>query len=119
MCIRDRNAQFDIDYGIDPEVIAIEGEQQIREALQAIPTYSITTDLDNLFDPATGIYFNAQERGREYERAASVENWTSATAPAVSKSTRDYASGVPSAVGLRIPNTRSDSTFAMSTAIRS
>ena len=68
-----QNAQFDIDYGIDPEVIAIEGEQQIREALQAIPTYSITTDLDNLFDPATGIYFNAQERGREYERAASVE----------------------------------------------
>jgi len=66
-------AGYSIDYGIDPEVLDIEGEQQIRDALLAIPTWSITTDLGNLFDPETGIYYNAQERGREWERPASVE----------------------------------------------
>ena len=38
-----------IDYGIDPDVIAIEGEQRVKDALLAIPSWSITTDVDNLF----------------------------------------------------------------------
>ena len=42
------------DYGIDPDVISEEGEQAIKDALLAIPSWSITTDLDNLFDPTTG-----------------------------------------------------------------
>ena len=62
-----------VDYGLDPDVFAVEGSQAIRDSLLSIPTWSITTDLDNLFDPATGIYANAQERGREWERPASVE----------------------------------------------
>ena len=61
------------DYGIDPQVIAIEGEDVVRNALQAIPSFSITTDLDNLFDPNTGIYTNPLQDGREWERPASVE----------------------------------------------
>ena len=62
-----------VDYGIDPDVIAIEGLQTIKDALVSIPTWSITTDLDNLFDATTGIYANAQERGIDWERPASVE----------------------------------------------
>ena len=61
------------DYGIDPDVIAIEGEQAVRDALLAIPSWSITTDAENLFDPATGIYVNALEDGALWERPASVE----------------------------------------------
>ena len=61
------------DYGFDPDVIAIEGEQAVRDALLSIPTVSITTDADNLFDPQTGIYVNALESGIDYERPASVE----------------------------------------------
>ena len=62
-----------VDYGIDPDVVALEGEQRVKDALQAIPTWSITTDLANLFDPATGIYANAWQDGRDWERPASVE----------------------------------------------
>ncbi len=64
---------YQIDYGIDPDVLNIEGTQAVRNALLAIPTWSITTDLDNLFDPQTGIYYNAQQRGSDWERPASVE----------------------------------------------
>jgi len=66
-------AGYQIDYGFDPDVFDIEGTQAVRDALLAIPTWSITTDLDNLFDPQTGIYYNAQQRGSEWERPASVE----------------------------------------------
>ena len=61
------------DYGIDPQVIATEGADAVRDALQAIPSFSITTDLENLFDPNTGIYTNPLQDGREWERPASVE----------------------------------------------
>ncbi len=62
-----------VDYGIDPEVLAIEGAQAVKDALLAIPSWSITTDLDNLFDPEIGIYANATGDGDEWERPASVE----------------------------------------------
>ena len=62
-----------VDYGIDPQVIAIEGEEAVKNALLSIPTWSVTTDIDNLFDSATGIYANADRDGRENEREASVE----------------------------------------------
>ncbi|MDB4766925.1 lamin tail domain-containing protein, partial [bacterium] len=47
--------------------------QNVKDALLSIPSWSVTTDLDNLFDEETGIYSHAQERGEEWERAASVE----------------------------------------------
>ena len=62
-----------VDYGIDPDVIAIEGAQTVKDALLAIPTWSITTDIDNLFDSDIGIYSNALQDGRDWERPASVE----------------------------------------------
>ncbi len=62
-----------VDYGVDPQIISQEGLQDVKDALLSIPSWSITTDLDNLFDLSTGIYSNAQQRGVAWERPASVE----------------------------------------------
>lgn len=62
-----------LDYGIDPQIIAQYGEQAVKDSLAAIPTITLTTDIANLFDPMTGIYVNATNRGRDWERLASVE----------------------------------------------
>ncbi len=45
----------------------------IDNALLSIPSISIATDLNNLFDPDSGIYVNADGRGTEWERECSVE----------------------------------------------
>ncbi|GAG62141.1 unnamed protein product, partial [marine sediment metagenome] len=45
----------------------------IDDALLSIPTVSLVTDLDNLFDPLTGIYVNADMEGLPWERPVSVE----------------------------------------------
>jgi hypothetical protein len=63
----------DIDYGMDPNVINQYGTQAVKDALTAISTFSITTEIENLFDANTGIYVNAQNGGRSWERPASVE----------------------------------------------
>jgi len=46
---------------------------QMKEAFLDIPSISVVTDLPNLFDPATGIYVNAQGHGDEWERFSSAE----------------------------------------------
>lgn len=63
----------DLDYGIDPDILNLYGDQAVADALKSIPSIALTTDLDNLFDPATGIYVNSPNRGRTWEREASVE----------------------------------------------
>jgi hypothetical protein len=45
----------------------------IADSLKSIPTLSIVTDIDNLFDPGTGIYLNPSGRGASWERPVSVE----------------------------------------------
>ncbi len=45
----------------------------VQDALKAIPTLSITTDDANLYNPNTGIYVNAIEGGKLWERPASME----------------------------------------------
>lgn len=62
-----------VDYGMDPDIIALEGATAVKNALKAIPSLSITTDLANLFDPVTGIYANSWNDGRDWERPASLE----------------------------------------------
>ncbi|MEM6645548.1 MAG: lamin tail domain-containing protein [Bacteroidota bacterium] len=62
----------DVDYGMDPNVVNTQG-QALTQALRDLPSISIATDLDNLFDAQTGIYANARQRGRAWERPASVE----------------------------------------------
>ncbi len=63
----------EMDYGIDPEILALYGAPAVKTALLSIPSISITTDLANLFNATTGIYVNAGNRGPSWERAASVE----------------------------------------------
>ncbi len=63
-----------IEYGMNPEVTEDPFySAMIDDALLAIPTISLVTDLENLFDPIIGIYVNAQRHGREWERPTSVE----------------------------------------------
>ncbi|MFC1764054.1 lamin tail domain-containing protein [Planctomycetota bacterium] len=63
-----------IDYGMDPEVVDDpRWAHQIEDALLDIPTMSLVTDLENLFDPDQGIYVNANNDGLAWERPTSVE----------------------------------------------
>ncbi len=63
-----------IDYGMDPDVYEDPAYAALLEpALRALPSISLVTGLDNLFDPETGIYVNAMGHGEEWERPVSVE----------------------------------------------
>ncbi len=63
-----------IDYGLDPDVTGDpEYADRMVEALEAIPSVALSFDLEALFDPDTGIYVNAGERGEAWERPVSVE----------------------------------------------
>ena len=62
------------DYGMDPRITTVEPyKKKLREGLRAIPSISLVLPLDALFSTDTGIYSHPQERGREWERAASIE----------------------------------------------
>jgi hypothetical protein len=63
-----------LDYGMDPQIVG--GEHPVAEvkaALQALPALSVVAPLESLFGQNSGIYVNARSRGRDWERAASVE----------------------------------------------
>ena len=63
-----------MDYGMDPTVVNDPAYASfIDDALLAIPTLSMVTDLDNLFDPATGIYEVPWGKGKDWERPTSIE----------------------------------------------
>ncbi len=69
-----------MDYGMDPEIVnhtnpAVGGNEEVRAALLALPSVSITTDLPNLLniDGSRGIYANPHDRGFGAERPASLE----------------------------------------------
>jgi hypothetical protein len=63
-----------VNYGMDNRVVnAAAYRDQIIPALRSIPSFSVVTELKNLFDPATGIYANASQDGRDWERPCSLE----------------------------------------------
>ncbi len=63
-----------IDYGMDPDIVNNpRWADLIEDALLDIPTISLVTDLANLFNRSTGIYVNARNDGRNWERRTSVE----------------------------------------------
>ena len=63
-----------IDYGMDPDIVnAPRYAGLIVDSLKSVPTVSLVTDLDNLFDESKGIYVHAQSDGRNWERPVSVE----------------------------------------------
>ena len=61
-----------LDYGMDPEIVNA-SPQAVRDSLTSLPAVSLVTDLDHLFHPDLGIYVNAQNKGRYWERPTSVE----------------------------------------------
>ena len=62
----------DVDMGMDPGIV--EGrESDVLAALAAAPSFSIVLPFDSLFNGERGIYSNALEYGREWERPASIE----------------------------------------------
>ncbi|MEO7318284.1 MAG: lamin tail domain-containing protein, partial [Chthoniobacteraceae bacterium] len=64
----------ELDFGMDPDVVnnpTYSGT--IQNDLKAIPTFSIVTDLPNLFDSGTGIYVNPNGDTAVWERPASIE----------------------------------------------
>jgi len=63
-----------IDYGMDPDVVDDSRYVgRVDDALLSVPTVSFVTDLDNLFNSSTGIYVNALQDGRDWERPTSME----------------------------------------------
>jgi hypothetical protein len=68
------------DYEMDPRIVGrapftdLSGEDfGWEEALTSIPTMSIVMDIDGLLDPQDGLHARAQNRGRAWEREASLE----------------------------------------------
>ncbi|MBN1510125.1 MAG: lamin tail domain-containing protein [Sedimentisphaerales bacterium] len=63
-----------IDYGMDPDVVNDARYKDLMEdALLSIPSISLVTPLASLFNASTGIYVNALQDGRAWERPVSVE----------------------------------------------
>jgi len=59
---------------MDPDVVNDPRYKDlIDDALLAIPSISLVTDLANLFDSQTGIYVHAERYGDNWERPVSVE----------------------------------------------
>ncbi len=62
-----------IDLNVDSRVINnYNYSSLIEDAFLEIPSISVITDMDNLFNPAIGIYVNAWKDGVEWERECSV-----------------------------------------------
>jgi len=63
-----------INYGMDPNVLNdARYKDLIDDALLAIPSISLVTDLKHLFATDSGIYMNAMMEGSAWERPASIE----------------------------------------------
>ena len=63
-----------VDYGMDQRVVNDQRyKEKIFDGLKSIPSYSLVMDLDDLFDERSGIFANAKNDGREWERECSLE----------------------------------------------
>ncbi len=62
------------DYEMDPSIVEdLAYRQDLLEGLRAIPTLSLVLDPEELFGESEGLYIHSLQRGREWERATSVE----------------------------------------------
>lgn len=77
--VNDGLGPYPADYEMDPDVVEDPRYREILEpALRDLPTLSIVTDISNLFDESTGIYYNPSEVGDAWERPTSVEMFDAA-----------------------------------------
>ena len=61
-------------YGMDPDIVdGFNTPVEVKEALLAIPTLSIATELDNLFGQSNGIYVNAKNDAGEFINPLSID----------------------------------------------
>lgn len=68
------NNRHFFDYGMDPEVTNDPRyKEKLVDAFLDIPTFSMVLNLNDLFDPGSGIYINAVEHGKQWERECSLE----------------------------------------------
>ena len=79
------------DYDVDPEIATDTGsphfQPMLREDLRSIPTVSIVMSQDDFVGSSRGIYTNPLNRGRAWEREASLEwIWPADDAPAAPQS---------------------------------
>ena len=62
------------DYGMDPDIVNSPlYRDEIIPALKSLPSFCVVTDLNHLFNSATGIYANPGQDGRDWERPISLE----------------------------------------------
>jgi hypothetical protein len=62
------------DYEMDPYIVNhAQYGPLLNASLLSLPSLSIVTEMDNLFDASSGIYSNPLQEGVEWERPASVE----------------------------------------------
>ncbi|MDP6523840.1 MAG: lamin tail domain-containing protein [Kiritimatiellia bacterium] len=62
------------DYQMDPDITTSPAySNQLLAALSSLPSISIVTEMDNLFDSSTGIYANPSNKGEAWERPSSAE----------------------------------------------
>ena len=62
------------DYGMDPDVVNdAHYKNTIIDDLQTLPSFCLVMDLKDLFNASTGIYANASQDARAWERKGSVE----------------------------------------------
>ena len=63
-----------VDYGMDQRVVNDKRyKDRIFDGLRSLPSYSLVMEMDDLFDEESGIFANAKNDGREWERSCSLE----------------------------------------------
>lgn len=69
---RGADPRVPIDYEVDPDIVGTAtGRADVIAALTALPTLSLTSDLDNIFGP-DGLYSNTQVDGLEFGASAEL-----------------------------------------------
>lgn len=63
-----------IDLGVATDIIQDSRyTENFDESMLQIPSIAISTDIENIFDSNIGIYVNAKEHGKEWERECAIE----------------------------------------------
>ncbi len=70
----DLEGPYPADYEVDPEVVDHPSYAGMMvPVLLSLPSISLVSDLPNWWDPTTGIYYNAIQKGVMWERPVSIE----------------------------------------------
>ncbi len=62
----------EVDMGMDPKIVSGQ-EEQLIASLNSIPSLSLVLPFDSLFSEERGLFPNADQKGRDWERPVSLE----------------------------------------------